>query len=47
MFWHKVHPLFVSFEDDLLRLHLVEQLVSLQGLAEGHDLVRHESDTES
>ena len=44
---HDVGSLFISFEDDLLYLHLVEQLVAFQGLAQGYDLVCHESDPES
>lgn len=36
--------LFISFEDDLLHFHRIEDLVGLHGSREGHDSFGHESD---
>ena len=36
-------PSFISLENDLLHLHRIEDIISLDSLGQGHDLVRHES----
>lgn len=40
-------PSLTSLEDDLLDLHRIENIISLDCLGQGHDLVRHESITVS
>jgi hypothetical protein len=39
-----IGPLLVSCEDNFLYLHIVEDVVALDRLTEGHDLVGHESE---
>ena len=44
---HSTRPLYSRLENDLLHLHLVKQVVSLNRLRERHDLVEHEAATVS
>lgn len=41
--WMSCSTLVVGLKDDFLYLHVVEDVVSFQGLAHRHDLIGHEA----
>lgn len=43
--WDMDFTSFISFEDDLLDFHRIEELVGLRRARKGHDILGHESDT--
>jgi hypothetical protein len=41
--YHSPFEYLAGFEDDLLDLHVVEEIISLHCLVERHDLIKHKS----